>query len=126
MKKILKIIFITITILIAITIFYMSSIPGEEINTPNTIINLSTVYHFGIFALLTLFLILSTTNKKLTTKQFIIILSIVIIYAISDEIHQIFIPNRFASIKDIITDSIGGLCSLTFYSGIQTFFKSTE
>ena len=38
-------------------------------------------------------------------------------YAISDEIHQMFVPNRFADITDVVSDAIGagtGLLALHF------------
>ena len=35
-----------------------------------------------------------------------------LIYAISDEIHQYFIPDRFASVKDVLIDSAGVLTGI--------------
>jgi VanZ family protein len=38
-------------------------------------------------------------------------------YAISDEIHQMFVPNRFADVTDVVSDAIGagtGLLALRF------------
>lgn len=52
----------------------------------------------------------ATGGKRLTTKQklvYPIIFSIV--FAISDEAHQLFTPTREGQIKDVIIDSIGAL-----------------
>ncbi|RKY37816.1 MAG: VanZ family protein, partial [Candidatus Omnitrophota bacterium] len=35
-----------------------------------------------------------------------------ILYAISDEIHQTFIPGRNASVKDVVADCVGILIGL--------------
>ncbi len=39
-----------------------------------------------------------------------------IIYGISDEIHQLFVPGRFASTKDILINSFGILLTSLAYS----------
>ncbi|MCT8137686.1 VanZ family protein [Anaerobacillus sp. CMMVII] len=41
--------------------------------------------------------------------KFIFSLLIVVLYAISDEVHQYLTPNRTALVEDVILDSIGGL-----------------
>ena len=37
---------------------------------------------------------------------------ICLLYAISDEVHQIFIPGRSCQIRDIIIDLLGALCGI--------------
>jgi VanZ family protein len=37
----------------------------------------------------------------------------VVVYALSDEFHQSFVPSRGASILDSMIDSLGGLIALT-------------
>jgi len=104
-----KIFYIVMTILIAIAIFLFSNIPtpiGEK-----TGLNLATIYHFGVFFMFTFFLTLSLINKKLSNKTILIIFLISLIYAISDEFHQLFVPGRFCSIKDVLVDSTGSLFS---------------
>jgi VanZ family protein len=39
-------------------------------------------------------------------------LAIVILYAATDEIHQSFVPNRTASVKDVCIDTAGGLAGM--------------
>ncbi|GGA65182.1 VanZ family protein [Ornithinibacillus halotolerans] len=38
-----------------------------------------------------------------------------VLYAISDEIHQLFVPGRGAQIKDIVIDSAGAIVGICFY-----------
>jgi VanZ family protein len=37
---------------------------------------------------------------------------IVFLYALSDELHQAFVPNRTASFGDVLIDLCGGLCAI--------------
>lgn len=111
-----KIFAIIITILIAAEIFYFSSISLVPSAGPESGINLSIVYHFIIFFLLAFFLIASIKNKnQFKNKHMIIALLISLIYAISDEVHQLFVPGRFFSIKDILTDLLGILVAILIY-----------
>jgi len=39
----------------------------------------------------------------------------ILLYACSDEIHQIFVPSRSASLNDVLLDFFGGICGLLFF-----------
>lgn len=97
---------IVLTILIAIEIFYFSTLSGSVgtggISWP------AKVYHFSVFFLFAFFLFVSIKrNKKIKISHVIITLIASILYSISDEIHQIFVPFREAGIRDIFTDVLG-------------------
>lgn len=105
-----KVVYVAMTLLIALEIFFFSSI-----NMPvggETESNLSFLYHLGVFFMFTFFLSLSLINKKADMKIIAAILLISLIYAVSDEFHQLFVIGRFASAKDVLTDFTGSLCSL--------------
>lgn len=105
-----------LTLLIAIQIFIFSSIVFESSGTESSEINPSILYHFIIFFLFAFFLSISITgNKNIETKHFAIIFAISIIYAITDEIHQMFVPTRNPSIADLLTDNAGILSSMILY-----------
>ncbi len=107
---------IILTILIAIEIFYFSSIISVPTGSSIKGINLATTYHIIVFFLFTFFLTASIKNKnKFKTKYLIIIFAISLAYAILDEIHQMFVPGRFASIKDVLIDLIGILFAILIY-----------
>ncbi|MCH5184913.1 MAG: VanZ family protein, partial [Oscillospiraceae bacterium] len=64
---------------------------------------------FGIFSGLSLYGICGAKNRK--RPVVVIWLSavlIVILYAASDEIHQIFVDGRSCEVRDILTDTAGG------------------
>ncbi len=48
-------------------------------------------------------------------KSLILAILICILYAVSDEIHQFFVPSRGAELKDLIIDSIGALFGIGLY-----------
>ena len=62
--------------------------------------------HFSEFMILA---ILVYTNLKEYKVRNIVLISIVLsaIYALSDELHQLFVPNRHCSISDVVIDIIG-------------------
>jgi len=52
-------------------------------------------------------------------KKIIIVVVFCVIYAISDEVHQIFIEGRSFQIYDIAIDSIGSLVAITIFKAKQ-------
>jgi VanZ family protein len=110
------IISITITILIAIFIFYISSLSFEKGSPGPPWEFKSFIYHFGIFFLLAFFLSISLAKGKCKNKTLIFIAVLIsLMYAASDEIHQYFVPNRACTIEDFLTNSAGILMAGIFY-----------
>ncbi len=94
-----------LTVLMAAEIFYFSTLQGGVGGTG--VSWLPVAYHFIAFFLFSFFLFISVNHKKIKISQVVIVLVISIMYALSDEIHQIFVPFRDASIRDILIDSLG-------------------
>lgn len=70
--------------------------------------------HFSIYAMLgilTTNLMLTIENKKMS-KRAILALIFCIIYAITDEFHQKFIPGRSAELRDVLIDTSGALIGI--------------
>lgn len=107
-----------ITIIIAIGIYLFSSIPSTSI--PSSGLDLSIVYHFTIFFLFGLFLLITIKGEKETERHHVfLVLVISILYAALDEIHQGFTPGRSVSLFDFFIDSLGIICSIVFYEKIR-------
>jgi VanZ family protein len=105
-----KIFYILMTTIITLEIFLVSNVI-----TPiggKMVFNISILYHLGIFFAFTFFLSLSLNKKKIDNKTIAAIILISLAYATSDEFHQLFVPGRFASLKDVITDLIGSLLAV--------------
>tara|TARA_Y100000310_G_scaffold339461_1_gene432159 strand:+ start:31 stop:429 length:399 start_codon:yes stop_codon:yes gene_type:complete len=105
-----------ITVLIAIFILYMSSLSFEGGGSGGIFIK-PILYHFVIFSALAFFFLISRIkgDKKKIDLLFSVI-SLAILYAISDEIHQLFVPGRAFTIADILTDSAGIFFASLIYS----------
>ena len=102
-----------ITIIIAIVIFYISSLTFET-GTKGDNNFKAMIYHIGIFFFFAFFLNMALAKAKNKSLIFIsFILSI--LYATTDEIHQFFVPGRNMSFSDVILDAIGIFIASTIY-----------
>ncbi|MBM7582188.1 VanZ family protein [Caldicoprobacter guelmensis] len=54
-----------------------------------------------------------------TFKAFALALAICIVYAATDEIHQLFVPGRGSQIKDVLIDSAGAAVGIWGYYSIM-------
>jgi VanZ family protein len=98
---------IILTLVVAVEIFYFSSIPGGK-GVSGGITWLPIAYHVIVFFLFSFFLLISIKgNKEIRTSYILTALALSIIYAISDEFHQFFVPFREATIDDVLTDAVG-------------------
>jgi VanZ family protein len=71
--------------------------------------------HFTEYAILALLAARAfrTSSRELLRKRwFWVALFLVIVYSLSDEFHQSFVPSRTASIYDSMIDTFGGLVAL--------------
>jgi VanZ family protein len=103
-----------ITFLIAIEIFYFSSLLGVTGTGGN--IWFSRIYHFSVFFLFSFFFFATIKgHKEIKIKHILIVIIISIVYGIVDEVHQLFVPLRCFSIKDILTNTLGIFSSIIIY-----------
>jgi len=68
---------------------------------------------YGILAGLTARAFRTSSVEFLRTGWFWAALTVVVVYSLSDEFHQSFVPSRGASLHDSMIDSVGGLLGLT-------------
>lgn len=54
-------------------------------------------------------------------KLFVFSIIFCVIYASSDEIHQLFVPGRGCQLKDVIIDSMGALTGIVIYEILSIF-----
>ena len=131
MKKILN---ISLLIIWMIFIFVMSSFSAtESTNQSNIIVTIiSSTINISNPHLLTVTIrklahlieylilgILSYNVFKKSNKNIHISTLVCFLYAISDEIHQIFIPGRSGQITDILIDTIGALIGIIIISNVN-------
>ena len=103
-----------ITLMVASIIFHVSSLTfdGPAGGTGY----MAYIYHFTAFSYLSLFLLIALTKGKLTKSLIILGVTMAIIYGITDEMHQYFVPGRASTIKDVLVNSIGILITSIAYT----------
>ena len=114
MKRAINAIFLVFSIVLAVAIFYISSLNLTAEATRGLKI-MPILYHFGIFFMLSFSLLAGLMPKKIL---FLALSLAFVIYALSDEIHQYFVLGRACTIFDFAVDSLGILSALIFYSFI--------
>ncbi len=75
--------------------------------------------HFFIYFVLGILVsnaFITSASSHLTKGQILgYSIGLCILYAISDEVHQVFIPGRAGQIKDVIIDSAGAVIGVLLY-----------
>lgn len=73
--------------------------------------------HFFAYLVLGILVLNGLRNNGIKGyKGIALALFICVLYAISDEIHQIFVPGRGGQVKDVIIDSGGAFIGVIFYN----------
>lgn len=75
--------------------------------------------HFFVYFLFGITLIIATSTIKEKKRAIGFILFFGMIYALLDEIHQIFVPGRVCDVTDWISDSLGVAFSLILLNKIR-------
>jgi len=96
----------SITIMYALLIFYLSSIP---ITQPQAlkIPYITTIEHVIEYAILGFLLL--TAFRSIKRNEVWAVIALACLYGVSDEIHQSFTPGRFCDVFDVLADCAGVL-----------------
>ncbi len=78
--------------------------------------------HFTIYAALGFFSSLTVGRRKLFSKGSLGVVLFCFIYAVSDEIHQYFVPGRSCMFTDMLIDTCGGITGMTISFLIMKIF----
>jgi VanZ family protein len=88
-------------------IFYFSSLEGADL--PSLPLYSDKVIHFAIYIFLAFLASLSFRKSGVKRYVFLLSFSFTVLYGITDEIHQLYVPDRDVAIADIIANSAGAL-----------------
>ena len=100
--------------LYAAVIFYLSSLPGATYLP--AFFSADKVLHVGEYGILGYLVARALRNYGLTRKTlFIRAFALGVLYGISDEVHQMFVPHRCPSVMDILADGIGSSLGIGIY-----------
>ncbi len=99
-------------------IFYLSSrqrVSISEVYTINFVVFKSL--HIIEYAILYFFVfraLYNSLDRKNMRRIYLLAIAITFLYAVSDEVHQTFVPTRNGSGRDIVIDSIGIFLSFQY------------
>ncbi len=96
-------------ILVMGIIFFLSQQPGDSLDLPD-IPDLDKVLHaliYGVLAATTLFAISPEKRRAAPGRASLFVILFCVLYGISDELHQSFVPGRMPDILDLIADTTG-------------------
>ena len=108
-------------ILIMGTIFFLSHRPGDSFNLPD-ITDLDKLLHciaYGVLAATALFALEPHFRRSRPWASSLLVVGFCLLYGISDEFHQSFVPGRMPSIWDIVADVTGALLCVSLWYGIR-------
>ncbi len=76
------------------------------------------VAHFAIYMLLgfLVYLLFKAGYELATKKSAGATVTMCALYAVTDEVHQLFVPGRSGMVKDVLIDSAGAVCGLAIAS----------
>ena len=121
-KQKMKLSYLIAAIIFTLLIIYLSSLPSGTLpgNGSATEQVLSNLAHIPAFALITFLWLRAFMVKARQSKKaliYMVIIAGLCAFAVSDEIHQSYVPGRFASVTDFLLDVIGiviGMVAIRF------------
>ncbi len=76
--------------------------------------------HFSVYFILGILVANGLSDNNMSKLKIILLAFLVcILYAVSDEIHQLYIPGRSGQVSDVLLDSAGGLVGVLLYIFIR-------
>lgn len=93
----------------ALLIFALSSIPGASFPA-SPIFTYDKLLHAGVYAVLGAFCFFALARTRARSTGVLVVIAgvMVTLYGCTDELHQLFVPGRFADLRDVLADCVGG------------------
>lgn len=81
--------------------------------------------HFSIYATLgALVYLLMRAGHEIKVKLCVFLAPVICaLYAISDEVHQLYIPGRSGEVRDVLIDTLGALCGILIAMTIYALWQ---
>lgn len=94
----------------ALLMFIGSSIPGHQIPGPVSIASgVLHVIEYAVFGFLIACSLIAQNPAMPRRRMLTVSVIIAVLYSMTDEIHQAYVPGRQTDVLDVIVDAIGGL-----------------
>jgi VanZ family protein len=100
------------------TIFFVSHQPGDSLSLPQLpgFDKLAHMISYGVLAMAVFF---AWSEQQKSSKPRAVMLATLVfclLYGISDEFHQSFIPGRTVSVYDLLADGVGAAMACAFWA----------
>lgn len=92
-----------------------------KINLHYPVIRIRKIAHFTIYLILGLVSYLVLPNQWSVSKKITFVVSLCFIYAITDELHQHFVPGRAPEVRDVLIDTLGGSVGMSIACAVKRF-----
>ena len=92
-------------------LFQVASVIGYPVR------KLAHMTEFGILAVLLIWAANAYAILRKGKRRWLAALGVTFLYAISDEVHQLFVPNRYGCFTDVLIDTAGGAIALLLWAG---------
>jgi VanZ family protein len=103
-------------------IFFLSSQTGDTLDLPD-IPDLDKLLHaiaYGVLALTVLFAVPGHQYRKHPWRISLSVVLFCLLYGISDEFHQSFVPGRMPSVLDLTADTLGAVVAAVLWFQVKT------
>lgn len=106
-------------------IFAVSSLEQPPLPMPKfEWLSIDKLYHFIEYGILSVLLTLAFVNappKWLPVGWIWTVAALIsILYGVSDELHQMYVPGRFATLSDLISDAVGAIAGVV---GVYFYYR---
>ncbi|KUP05305.1 hypothetical protein Q73_13405, partial [Bacillus coahuilensis m2-6] len=82
--------------------------------------------HFYVYLVLAVLMMNALKSNQYKNIRILLTLIFCIVYAITDEIHQLFVPGREAQVNDVLIDSIGATFGIGLYILIRSIIQKLK
>jgi len=115
-------------VLYAGLIFGLSSLEKTPLETL-PIWNIDKIVHmieYAVFGILLMLAFSSEGQEKISKRTELYSAIIGVLYGLSDEIHQYYVPGRISAVSDLCADAIGIILGIWFFKRLKIFRKIRE
>lgn len=106
----------------AVLIFALSAIPKQEM-PEMTLLRYDKLLHLAEYTIFGGLLMLAFRKQGVTKLARYYAFGVGVLYSITDEIHQLFVPGRVASVYDLIADGLGIALGIYLFNHLKLFAK---
>jgi len=103
------------------TLFFLSSLESDSIPSFGFQFN-DLVAHFCVYTVLGYLLSIAFLRGEKALSRIALVLLLGWLYGMSDEVHQLFVPGRFATITDWGADAVGTAFGLLIFLKVPGLF----